>query len=109
MGVEGPTTQRPRSRLADVLVPEFWMRIDEPGQQSDAFGRRQIPHLDAALAKPVDPPGEVDRLAHDEPGDPELANEAAAVPARGERRDHHRVAVGPPATAGSKGVGLAVK
>src|SRR4051794_17688083 len=95
--------------LADVLVPDLGMRGDEAGQQLDALGRRQIHDLDAALAKPVDAAGERDRLAHHHLGDAELADEAAAVPARGKRRHHHRVAIGAPAARAPERVGLSVK
>ena len=65
--------------LADVLLPEHRMRGHEAGQKLYALLRGQIHDLDAALSKPVDPAGEVDRLTHHHLGDPELPHEPAAA------------------------------
>jgi len=53
--------------------------------------------------------GEVDALAEDEGLEAELADEAAAVPAGGERGDHDEVAVGTLAPGIAEGVGFAVE
>src|ERR671915_492317 len=82
---------------------------DEARQKLYALVRGQIHDLDAALSKPIDPTEEVDRLTDDHLGDAELAHEPAAVPARRQRRDHHRVPVAPPPATAPKRVGLAVK
>jgi hypothetical protein len=102
-------TRRHVSALADVLVPDVRMRGDEAGQKFYAFRRGQIHDLDAALSKPIDPAGEVDGLTHHHLGDPELPHEPAAIPARRQRRDHHRVPVAAPPAAAPKRIGLAMK
>src|SRR5262245_44959003 len=68
----------------------------------------QVDHLDAVLPQPVDAALEVDRLADDDGADVELPHQAAAVPARGERRDHDLVAVAALPAGVAEGVGLAV-
>src|ERR671910_3009802 len=97
------------SVLADVLVPELRVRSDEAAQQPDALLRGEVDDLDAALAQPGGPAGEVHRLADHHPRDAELPDQPAAVPARGQRRYHHRVAVAAPPSAAAEGVGLAVQ
>src|SRR5438067_1279766 len=78
---------------ADVFVPEVWMFGDERAEHVDAFLRSEVDNLDSALAKPIDPALEVDRLADHDLADSELADESAAVPAGGEGCDHDLVAV----------------
>ena len=67
---------------------------DEGLQEVDALLRVEVDDRDAVLAQPVDPALEGPRLADHDDRDAELADQAAAVPARRERRDHHGVAVG---------------
>ncbi len=70
--------------------------------------RSEIDDRDAVFAQPIEAAGKVDGLADDHRADPELPHEAAAVPARGECRDHDRVAVGPLAAGLAECVRLAV-
>ena len=78
---------------ADVLVPDVRMTRDPRTQHLDALGRGEVDDLYAVFPEPVETAGEVDRLAEDHPADAELPDEAAAVPARSERRHHRLVAV----------------
>src|SRR3990172_4823392 len=68
----------------------------------------QVNDLDAILSQPLDPALEIHRLAHDDRADVELADEAAAIPARRERGDHDLVAIGLDAPRVAESVRLAV-
>src|SRR5690349_18764952 len=83
-----------RSVFADVFVPNFGMGGDVLGEEVDAVGGIEVDDGDAVVAEPVEAAGEVDRFADDDGTDAELADEAAAIPARGERGRHDGVAVG---------------
>src|SRR5258708_32961041 len=84
------------------------MRCDEAAEQLEALLRVEIDDLDAERAQPVDAALEGARLADDDLAEAELAHEAAAVPARRERRDHDEVAIAALAARAAEGVGLAV-
>src|SRR3546814_14496004 len=96
------------SILADILVPHFGIGRDPVAQHLDAALVGQVDDLDAVLAQPRNPAVEVHRLAHHHGADVELPHQAAAVPARGERGDHDRVAVAALAAGLAEGVGFAV-
>ncbi len=51
---------------------------------------------------------EIDGLADDYGGDAELADEAAAIPARRQRGDHNLVAIGALTAGTAEGVGFSV-
>src|SRR5579859_5108199 len=67
-----------------------------------------VDDFDSVFTQPIDPAMERARLAHDDCHDAELPDEAAAVPARRERRDHDRVLVAPLATGTAERIGLAM-
>src|ERR1700728_1219932 len=93
---------------ADVLEPQVVMARDEAPQQLDALGIGQVDHLDTVVGQPIVPTREVLRLAHDHGADAELTDQPAAVPARRQRGDHHRVGIVPSPSGVAEGVGLAV-
>src|SRR4051794_6145058 len=104
----GTTQASARGSFADVFLPDLGMLVDEPPQELEAGLGVEVDHGHAALAQPIHAALEGARLADHDGPDPELAHETAAVPARRERRDHHRVAVGAPAPGIAERVGLAV-
>src|SRR3954454_7226320 len=81
------------SILADVFVPDLGVGRDVAGEEVDALLGVQVDHRHAVLAQPVDPTLEGDGLPDDDRPDPELAHQAAAIPARREGGDHDRVAI----------------
>src|SRR5215211_5601264 len=89
----GPDAVVGRSVLADVLVPDLGMLVDEPFHEVDAFTRVDHRDLDAGRPEPVDSAAEVLVLSDDDPWDAELPDQAAAVPAGGQGRHHGRAAV----------------
>ena len=93
---------------ADVLVPKCGIQADEGSEQVDAFLGMQIDNLHTILTEPVDATGEIDGFAHDDGGNGELADQAAAIPARGESGDHDFVAVGALAAGAAEGIGFGV-
>src|SRR3546814_13322896 len=95
------------SILADILVPHFGIGRDPVAQHLDAALVGQVDDLDAVLAQPRNPAVEVHQLAHHHGADVELPHQAAAVPARGERGDHARVAVAALESGLADGVGFA--
>src|SRR5690606_23231461 len=103
-----PQVAATRSVLTDVLVPHPRIRRDPVAEHGDALGVGEIDHLDAVLAQPVVATLEVDRFAHHHGADPELLHQPAAIPARRERGDHDRVAVGTLAAGLAEGVGFAM-
>src|SRR5260370_30774496 len=74
----------------------------------NAFGGVKVDDLDAVFAEPVDAAVEIDGLADDYSGDAELADEAAAIPARRQRGDHNLVAIGALTAGTAEGVGFSV-
>src|ERR1700730_2553667 len=67
-----------------------------------------VDDLDTVFTQPVDPAAKRARLAHDYFHDPELTDEAAAIPAGRERRDHDRILVASLTTGPAKRIRLAV-
>jgi hypothetical protein len=96
----------PRALRPDVLVPDIGVARDEALQEVDAGLRVEVDDGHAALPQPVDAALERARLAHHHGPDAELADQPAAVPARGERGDHRRVAVRAPAAGVPECLGL---
>ena len=94
---------------ADVFVPDGGVGGDVVAHHGDAGEVGEVDDLDAEVAEPVLAAGEVDALAEDDGAEAELADEAGAVPAGGERGDHDEVAVGALAAGVAEGVGFAVE
>src|ERR1700722_6949814 len=82
----------------DVLVPDIRIPGNEGRQQFLALFRTHVDDLDAVFTQPIDPAAKRRRLADDYLHDPELPDQAAAIPARRERRDHDRILVASLAT-----------
>lgn len=93
---------------AYVFVPDFGVLADVVGEEVGAGRRVEVDDFDSGGAEPVEASGEVARFADDEGAEAELADEAAAVPAGGERGDHDEVAVGALPSGAAEGVGFAV-
>src|SRR5258708_36701273 len=89
---------------ADFFVPNGGISADVGGQEVDAFGGVEVDDLDAIFAEPVDAAVEIAGFADDYGGDAELADEAAAIPARRQRGDHNFVAIGALAAGPAEGV-----
>src|SRR5260370_40660764 len=100
---------RVRSRFSDILLPDFGVFADIFREQVDAFARVEVNHLGANLAQPLDSSLKVYRLSHDHRSYAKLANQSAAIPARGEGRDHDFVAIGALTAGAAKRVGFAVR
>ena len=66
----------------------------ETGMRRAAITKLNIDHLDPILSEPIDTALECDRFPDYHGSDTELANEAAAVPARCERGHHYGVFIG---------------
>jgi hypothetical protein len=94
--------------LANVFVPEFRARLDKVGEEVSAFLVVEIQYFDAMFAEPVEAAWEVAAFAYDEGADVELADQAATVPAWGERGDHDQVAVVGLTAGATEGVRFAV-
>src|SRR6266478_2321712 len=77
----------------DIFVPNFRMVRNVPGEHSNALLGVQVDDIDSILDQPIDAAAEIYGLADDYGADAELADEAAAIPARSQRRDHNLVAV----------------
>jgi hypothetical protein len=89
-------------------VPEGGVGGDVVAHHGDAGGVGEVDDGDAEVAEPVLTAGEVLGFADDDGAEAELADEAGAVPAGGERGDHDEVAVGALAAGVAEGVGFAV-
>jgi len=94
--------------LSDVLVPDFGMLGDEGVEEFAAFGVVEIDHVNAVLAEPINASREGTAFADHHGSDAELADQAAAVPARSQRGDHDEVAVAALAAGAAEGVRFAV-
>jgi len=105
---ESPLCANRGSFFADVFVPDGRIILDVIGEQSDAFLRVEIDDFNVEGAEPVDAALEGAGFADDDAGKTELANEAAAIPARRERRNHDRILVASLATGPAKRIGLAM-
>src|SRR4051812_33386673 len=81
---------------------------DELAEHLNAFWRLKVDDLHAGLRQPFLAALKVDRFAQHHLGYSELAHKTAAVPARGERRDHHRLPVAALASRVPKRIGLAM-
>ena len=93
---------------ADVFVPDGGVGGDVVAHHGDAGGVGEVDDVDAEVAEPLFAAGEVLAFADDDGLEAELADEAGAVPAGGERGDHDEVAVGALAAGVAEGVGFAV-
>jgi hypothetical protein len=94
--------------FSDVFVPDLWMPGYELAEELFALRVVEIDHLNAVIAEPVDPALECFGFADDDRADAELADEAAAVPAWGERRRHYRVSIAALAARFAKSIRLPV-
>src|SRR5579864_5808795 len=74
-------------------MPEDGICRNEFGEHLNAFLTCEIEDGDAICAQPVEAARKVHRIADDNGADAELPNQAAAIPARRERRDHNFVAI----------------
>ena len=106
---ESPLCANRGSFFADVFVPDGRIILDVIGEQSDAFLRVEIDDFNVEGAEPVDAALEGAGFADDDAGKTELANEAAAIPARRERGDHCEFAVAALAAGAAEGVGFSVE
>jgi len=77
-------------------------------EQLPALAAVQVDDLDAVLAEPVETSGKGSALADNQRADAKLTDQAAAIPAWGERGDHDQVAIAALAARQAKGVGLRV-
>jgi hypothetical protein len=77
-------------------------------KHSNAFFGVQVDNFGAVLAEPIDAAAEICGLADHYGANPKLANQAAAIPARGQRGHHDFVAVTPLAAGFAKRIRLAV-
>src|SRR4051812_34869168 len=96
------------SVFADILFPNRRIFADIFGQHLHTFDRIQIDDYDAIFTKPVHAAAKIDGFAEDDGANAELPNEAAAVPARGQRGSHDFVAVGALAARAAESIGLGV-
>jgi hypothetical protein len=104
-----PFDAAPGSVLADVLVPDGGIFLDVIGEERYTFLRIEVDDFDVERAKPVDAALKRARFADDDAGETELADEAAAIPARSERCDHGELAIGALAAGVAEGVGFSVQ
>ena len=81
---------------------------DELTEQVLAFGIVEVDDVDAAFAEPVNAALECFGFADYDCADTELTDETAAIPARGERRSHYRVAIASLPAGLAKGISLTV-
>jgi hypothetical protein len=81
------------SLFADVFVPDLGILRNIRGQHSNAFVRMGVEHFRAVLAEPVEAAAEIYGFPDHYGADAELANQAAAIPARGQGSHHDFVAV----------------
>jgi len=95
-------------QFADVFVPDFGMFGDVAGEQIDTLDAVEIDDANAVFAKPVDAALEVAAFADNECSDAELADKAAAIPARSKGGDHDQVAIGSLPACVAEGVGFAM-
>ncbi len=82
--------------------------LDVVSQELDAFLRVKIDDLYTERAQPIEATLKILALADDKRAKTELANQAAAIPARGESGDHNEVAVTALAAGFAKRIGFAV-
>src|SRR5277367_2742313 len=96
------------SVLANVFAPEGRIFRDELAQHPYTFVRRKIDHFDSVFLQPIDAAAKIHGFAHDNGSDTKLANQSAAVPARGQRGHHDFVAIALVASRFAKRVCLAM-
>src|SRR5467141_3130845 len=60
-------------------------------EHSNALLGMQVDDLDSVFDQPINPAAEIHRLADHYSANPKLANQAAAIPARHQRRQHNLV------------------
>lgn len=89
-------------------MPESGIRRNKLREHLNANLAREINDRDLARAEPVEAAREVHRFADDDRANAELANEAAAIPARREGGDHDFVAIGALAARFPKRIGFGV-
>ena len=85
------------------------MGLDVIGEKRGAFGGIKVNYLHAERAKPVNAALKRAAFADDERAEAELADEAAAIPARRERGDHDEIAITALASGAAECVGLGVR
>ena len=84
------------------------MFANKVGEKLDTFFGMEIEDFDATLSQPVDAAAKVHRLSNDNGQDSKLANQAAAIPAGCQRRDHDFVAIASLASGAAECIGFAV-
>src|ERR1700722_19350685 len=82
------------SGLANALFPEIRPHPLEFSDQVDTFLRVQVDDIDALPLEPMHTALRVYAITDNHLAEPELVDQAAAVPARGERGDQDRVVPG---------------
>ena len=85
------------------------MGADVVCEEVETFGGVEVDDFNAERAQPIDAALKIAAFANDNFLKTELADEAAAIPARGERGDHDEVAIAALAARIAKSVGFAVK
>src|SRR6266851_4073393 len=79
--------------FADIFSPDFRVIGHIFGEHVDAFVRVGVEHFGAVFAQPIDAAAEIYGLADNYGANAKLADQAAAVPAGRQGRDHDFVAV----------------
>ena len=84
------------------------MGLNELAEHLLAVGGIEVDDLDAIFAKPLDTSLKCVRFADDHRTDPELPNQAAAIPTWSQRRHHYGIAITPLPPGLSKRIRFAV-
>src|ERR1700687_745513 len=97
------------SLFSDIFSPNFRVLRHIFGKHLDAFVGMGVEHFCAVLTQPIDAAAEIHGLADHYGANAKLADQAAAIPARGQRRHHDLVAVTALPARLSKRIGFAVR
>src|SRR5579864_1292491 len=108
-GGKNRTSRERSSVFADVFVPQCRVLGDKFPQHLHTFFRRKINHFDSVFPKPVHSAAKIHGFSDDDDSNSELANQPAAIPARGERRHHDLVAIAFLAPRSAKCIGFSVR
>src|SRR5689334_7558627 len=95
--------------FSNIFAPHCRVFGNIPAQQLLAFPRIHVDYANPVLAQPVDTTLKIPRLPHDDRANAELADESAAIPARGQSGCHDFVAIAALAAGFAKRVSLAVR
>src|SRR6476620_3991876 len=90
---EAGTVRRLDFDFTDIFVPHGRVFLNVAGHHFDTFLRVHFNNFDSVCTKPFDAAGKILGLADDHSADVKLPDQSAAVPARGEGRDHRLITV----------------